>query len=430
MIRLPWALLLAVAVAGSGQAQLTVSGELGWQGLAVPGAVNPLAATVTNGGGVPFAGELVVWQRIGSGWRGQAERELRVPVLLAPGGRARLRLPWPVEPGLRTVELRVEADGHTAARAEVPVRLAGERIAAAVGPPPTPAPPGPLVVLNPDDLPDDPLFLTPFATVYLAPAASLAPKAGEALAAWAAFLGGRIVGRDAPPTVHTLSPDDLSAILRGHRARRPPLAALALATVAYLVALGYALPALARGERAWPLAAVASVALGFALIYLNLVGMPETQISVQLSIQRSDIARFNMDWLAVGDRRGGVWRGEGMWVEVLPGGGDWAGREVAWTWGPDGPQTTLSIAPGQVRFLWRLSPAAEFTGVALTVRDGGLVRADGEPMAMAELALAHRRLLGAVDPLLADGDRVVLASGVDRAPGRAAYVYRLRWEGP
>ncbi|MBC7092483.1 hypothetical protein H5T53_00485, partial [Candidatus Bipolaricaulota bacterium] len=63
------------------------------------------------------------------------------------------------------------------------------------------------------------------------------------------------------------------------------------------------------------------------------------------------------------------------------------------------------------------------------VRDGGRVRADGEPMAAADLTLAHRRLLGAVGPVLADGDRVVLASGVDRAPGRAAYVYRLRWEG-
>jgi len=49
MTWLAWTVLCAVAVAQPGWAEVRVGGEVGWQGQAVLGEVNPLTITVTNG---------------------------------------------------------------------------------------------------------------------------------------------------------------------------------------------------------------------------------------------------------------------------------------------------------------------------------------------------------------------------------------------
>ncbi|HEU68017.1 MAG TPA: hypothetical protein ENN53_02160, partial [Candidatus Acetothermia bacterium] len=176
-------LVVACCLAGGGgtAAQIGIGGELGWEGRAVVGEVNPLTVTVESGTSTPFTGTLVAEQRVGSGWRGQATQRLRVPLVLAPGGRARFAFPWPVEASSEPVAIRVERDGIELARATIPFRPTVEKPAAIVGTWVGELGAGPVVFLAPEELPADPLFLAALSRIRIAPGAEVSPGAEAAL---------------------------------------------------------------------------------------------------------------------------------------------------------------------------------------------------------------------------------------------------------
>ncbi|MFH1609679.1 MAG: hypothetical protein ABID40_03530 [Candidatus Bipolaricaulota bacterium] len=419
MTRLAWILSCVVAAASVGWAQVRIWGELGWQGQAVAGQVNPLTITVENGTGSVLSATLRAEQRVGSGWRGQAEQRLRAPILLAPGGRARFVFPWPVEAGSDPVTLIVEVGGTELVRATLPVRLAVGKLVAVVGTLAAFPSPDQAVFLAPDDLPEDPLLLGPFSRVQVAPTALVSAKARDALAAWAAFGGGSVEGVPVPTAIPPLRDDDLRDALRLHRPRRPPAGLLVGGTVLYLVAVGYGLPSLSRNRKPWLVGSLVLLSAAFSWFYPHLYGVPHDTTVVQYGITAPDVVRFSSDTLAIAEHKGGRWEGSGLWVERFPVGGERAGRDVEWSWGSDGPRTTVYIQPGKTVFLWRFSPAWVGGGTASAVGPHGEV-----PRGDAGFA----PLLAAVRPLLQEGDRLFLDQEEERLGPLAWYRYRLRWE--
>lgn len=402
-----------------GVSQVRVWGELGWQGQAVAGQVNPLTVTVENGTGSVLAATLRAEQRVGSGWRGQAEQRLRAPVLLAPGGRARFVFPWPVEAGSDPVNLVVEAGGTELVRTTLPVRLAVAKLVAVVGAPTVLPSTDQAVFLAPDDLPEDPLLLGPFSRVQVGGAALISARARDALAAWAAFGGGSVDGVPVPAAIPPLRDDDLRDALRLHRPRRPPVGLLVGGTVLYLVAVGYGLPALSRNRKPWLVGSVVVLSVAFAWFYPHVHETPHDTTIVQYNLNVASITRFSLDTLAIAEHKGGRWEGAGLWVERIPVGGERSGHDVEWSWGSDGLRTTVYIHPGKTVFLLRFGPAWAGDGTATTVGPQGEV-----PWGDAGFA----PLVAAVGPLLREGDRLFLDRGEERLGPLAWYRYRLRWD--
>jgi len=418
MTRLAWTLVCILTAASVGLSQVRVWGELGWQGQAVAGEVNPLTITVENGTGSALSATLRAEQRVGSGWRGQADQRLRAPILLAPGGRARFVFPWPVEAGSDPVALIVEAGGKEIVGATLPVRLAAGKLVAVVGTPIALPTSGPAVFLAPDDLPEEPLFLGPFSHVQVAGAALISAKARDALAAWIAFGGGSVEGVPAPVAIPRLRDDDLRDAVRLHRPRRPPALLLVGGTVLYLIAMGYGLPPLSRGRKPWLVGSLVLAASAFAWFYPQLYGIPDAITSVQYGISATNVARFCLDTLAIAVHKDGRWEGSGLWVERVLVGGERIGRDVEWSWGSDGVRTTVTIQPGKTVFLWRFGPAWAGGTTVSTVGADGVVPRVGAGFAP---------LLAAVGPLLQEGDRLFLDREEERLGPLVWYRYRLRW---
>lgn len=419
MTRLAWTLVCLVAGATGGWAQVRVWGELGWQGQAVAGAVNPLAITVENGTGSVLSATLRAAQRVGSGWRGQAEQRLQAPLLLAPGGRARFVFPWPVEAGSEPVTVSVEAGGGELARTVLPTRLVVEKPVAVVGTVVTLPSSRPVLALAPEDLPEDPLLLSPFSQVQVAPTALVSSQARDVLLAWATFGGGSVTGLPMPAGVPPLRDGDLYDAVRRHGPRPPPVGLLVGGAALYLIALGYALPSLTRRGRPLGAAGLVALATCFALMYPVLYGSPQTQTVVQYGLTTSQLVRFGMDTLAVTAHRGSLWEGPGWWVERVPPGGEKAVRDVQWVWGRDGARTAVRIDPGQTVFLWRYGPAWVKGGAEQVVGPGRTVTRDD---------IGFAPLLAAVGSLLREGDRVFLDRAAERQGDLAWYGYRVRWE--
>jgi len=412
-------LLGLVACGAVGLSQVRVWGELGWQGQAVVGEVNPLTITVENGTGSALSATLRAEQRVGSGWRGQAEQRLRAPLLLAPGGRARFVFPWPVEVGSDPVALVVEVGGKEVVRATLPVRLAAGKLVAVVGAPTALPAAGPVVFLSPDDLPEDPLLLGPFSHVQVAGAAFISAQARDALAAWTAFGGGSVEGAPVPAAIPHLWDDDLRNAVRLHLPRRPPALLLVGGTVLYLLALGYGLPSLSRGRKPWLAGSLLLAASAFAWFYPHLYSAPHATTVVQYDISAADPTRFGLKTLAIAEHKGGRWEGAGLWVERIPVGGERIGRDVEWSWGGDGVRTAIAIHPGKTVSLWQFGPAwAGGTTVSTVGVVGAAPRADA----------GFAPLLAAVGPLLQEGDRLFLDREEERLGPVAWYRYRLRWE--
>jgi hypothetical protein len=411
--------LIALLFALPTGAAVRLSGELGWQGWAVLGAVNPLWVTVENAGEKPLTGELLVHQQIGSAWRGQAARTLQVPIALGPFGRARLLLPWALEPGERGLSLVVQVAGEEVGEGFVPVRLAPEGLQLLVGPPPRPPPSG--VLLSPEELPEDPLFLSPFSTLYRDPATLLPPRAEVALAAWMGFLGGP----GPPPAPEVLLQEHPPPL---------PLGPLALALALYLLLLGFALPPLGRSGHPAPLLALLLPTLGLSLFYPVFYEVGETNMTMILGLSRYDTPGFCLEWAGIAPWRMGKWRGEGLWIEALPTGGDWGGRDLSWEFGPDGTYTVIPLHPGQERWLWRLGPPPQAAGEEFEFQMQGeeVVRErDGQRFPLSEvpgeLDPAFRPLWEAVAPELSEGDRLILATETTRQ-GEKLHRYYLSWE--
>ena len=161
--------------------------EVGWGGQAVVSAVNPLWLSVSNTSPSPFSGEVRISGKIGSPWRGEAFYALRLPVFLAPYGRAQFLVPWPVELGMTSVSVAVFSTGEEVSSREVALFLTSGRLHGAIGPPFRPAE----IFLSPAEIPEDPLLLWPFSRLDFSRFPQDIP---DAIKAWSVFLGGEAPG--------------------------------------------------------------------------------------------------------------------------------------------------------------------------------------------------------------------------------------------
>ncbi len=414
---LGWVLLAAVGAGGFGVAQVRVGGELGWQGIAVAGEVNPLAITVENGTGAVLSATLRAEQRLGSGWRGQVLQRLRVPVLLAPGGRTRLLFPWPVEAGSDPITVVLESGGAALAQATLPLRLEVEKPVAVAGALVGPSS-GPVLVLSPADLPEEPLLLGPFSAVEVAPAAFVPAVARDALQAWATFGGGAVRGVPVPVATVGLRETDLRQALREHGQRSPPLGLVLGGTAIYLAVLGYALRPLSRRTRSSGIALLLPTFLAFSLFYSVWVEKPHGVITLQYSIIAHNVSRFSYDSLVVVSRRGGVVEIDGWWVERVVPGSQRTARVVSWVWTDRGARTSVEVDPGETLFLYRYGRGWVERGEAVEVGPEGWV---------GRVEPGFAPLLAAVGGHLREGDQLELDFTADRKGDAVWYVYRLRW---
>lgn len=325
-----------------------VAVEVGWAGRVVVSVVNPLWLTVSNPDPSPFSGEIQVAGRIGSPWRGEAGYTARIPLVLAPFGRTRFLIPWPVELGTTSVRVSVLHGEKEVFRQEVPLSLVVSRLHGAIGPPGGPAE----LLLSPADLPENPFLLWPFFRIDQS--FGLSERGQAVIGAWASFLGGE--GPRPPPCRVGLRPEPWRGKLHGTRPSPPLWAALLPGLALYLLALGPVLSAFSRGRPA-SLALVATVFLGFSLFYgvwRETVPRLSAYKIYKIEVRCASLTGFYLDlW-------GGVaWRAErvglsGFWVEVLPERG-WDGLDLAWVYGPEGWRTEAVFTPGRPRLFLRIA---------------------------------------------------------------------------
>ncbi|MGC9529509.1 MAG: hypothetical protein ACP5G2_02670 [Candidatus Bipolaricaulaceae bacterium] len=418
------AVLLFLCLPAWGQVEL--SGALGWGGKAVAGRVNPLWVTLYNRG-TAARGQLVVAQQVGSGWRGTAQWSLSLPALLAPGGRASFRIPWPVERGVRRVELEFRSGGATLGASQLTVDLVATPLAGAVGPP------GQLVL--PLEELDDPLLLSPLAELVVNRPDTLPSGVEAALSTWRAYLGGTVVGGETGWQMSWPPAQDLAAAVLRAPAPRPPLALLVLGTTAYLLAIGFALPPLAREGQPARTATLILVSCGLALSIPVLYEPPQPFIAYQWTITAPGATRYSLDLLALAGTQAGQWQGEGRWLACLPAGdGTWAGQDIAWELGPSGWITRVFLELGEARVMWRLADtsqgAAERGQTYRVTAAGALIRAEDGATAPPERMFAPGLLpvWKGVRATLTEGDLVTVAHGVVSRGQERRHWFQLRVE--
>ncbi len=407
-----WGLLVAGHSVGG---QVVLRGELGWQRMAVPGAVNPLAVTVENKTGKVLAGTVVGRGETGWGWRGQSVHVVRFGVLLAPGGTGRYVVPWPLEAGPTRLVLSLESEGQILAQWEVPVQRVPGKMVAWIGVVPDVESAELAVALSPEDLPEDPLFLTCFSQVVIGPGVAVSAAARAALEAWTAFLGGEVVGIPMPQAGTPVSFQELKALGAAHPPRRPPAGFLVLGAVIYVVLVAYVFSSWARGERSWAFAGLWATALFLSLFYPVLYGTPDRLIFVKISLCRADVSRFSFVLSAVRSLAEVTWALPGLWVERAV---EQVERVVEWVWTPQGPVTRIGLEPGQTRYLWRLD--APWTGPGQTT--------EFWMGSWADLSVPVRTVLGMLRNVLQPGDRLVLRQELERERQTTTYRYFAFWE--
>ncbi|NOX44369.1 MAG: hypothetical protein GXO72_01335, partial [Caldiserica bacterium] len=113
----------------------TLRASLGWQGIPVVDAVNPLYVSIANPDPDPLRGELEASQRVGSPWRGWARVSMALEFLLPPGGKATYPLPWPLVSGARAISLRLRRGEEVLVEREVPVPRPADGLHGYLGPP-------------------------------------------------------------------------------------------------------------------------------------------------------------------------------------------------------------------------------------------------------------------------------------------------------
>jgi hypothetical protein len=339
-------LLLLVGVFPASAVEATV--EVGWAGRAVVSAVNPVWLTVSNPGALPFSGEIRISAKIGSPWRGEARYTAGIPLFLAPFGRAKLLIPWPVALGTAALAVEIRAGERGVFAREVPVWLETERLRGALGPPGDPAE----VSLSPHDIPPDPLFLWPFSQLRIN--LVLPGEALSVVRAWAMFLGG--ISEVSPPFGVLLASLPLRQRVQGLRPSPPLWAALVPGLVLYLFALGPLLARFSRGNIGLFLA-FSAVFLGFSLIYGVWQEEPRAIHSVLVRVSCPGFTMFNLDlWGGVAWRKE-RWALPGFWVELLPERG-WEGLDLLWVHSAEGWRTEAWLSPGRPRLFLRLAEEA------------------------------------------------------------------------
>ena len=357
------ALIVSIAAHGSP----SIRASLGWQGIPVVGAVNPLYVHITNADPTPLRGELQVSQRVGFPWRGWARVSLELEVLLPPGGKAAYLLPWPLAPGSRGISLRLRRGEEVLVEEEAPIpRMAGG-LHGYLGPPPA-APAFPPVPLNTPDV-SDPLLLSPFRALSYMPEI-LPAAAREAVKAWEAYLADR--GRSFPP--RAVLAEALGEIPLASR----PLGAVAAGMTLYLVALGFALARYARTGDPRPCLAVLLVAAAASGAFSGLFMQGERAVEARWDLRDAAAPRFALVFAAVATQETTEWSLPGIRFELLPDvEGGWAGKDVIWRAGPEAA-TAFTVASGGARIFWGLEPrdpAPE--GERYLVEEGGIRGPDG-----------------------------------------------------
>ncbi|MGQ9699861.1 MAG: hypothetical protein ACUVQS_02185 [Candidatus Bipolaricaulaceae bacterium] len=336
------ALLLSV-----GGAALEVGLEVGWAGQPVAFVVNPLWLTLSNPSSQPFSGEVLILGTAGSPWRGEAERTAVIPVFLAPRGRTTLLLPWPLEPGMTTLWVRVFSE-----EAEVFARdfslgfLGGTRLVGGIGP----AGVGPGIFISPADFPSDPLLLWPFAE--LAISGTLAPQAAEVVGAWQVFLGGKTIPDYRG--VGSVQPEALRERMQNLQPLPPIWSVLVPGLLLYLVGLGPGLSRLARGRAGFLWATVAvflCLSLFYSVLRENAIG-PNL---VRINVFSKSVNRFHLELVGVVSWRTGELTLPGWWHELLPA-RNWTRLDLRWEYSPAGWTTTFPLTPGVPRVFLRLAP--------------------------------------------------------------------------
>ncbi len=324
---------------------LEVGVEVGWAGRAVVSAVNPLWLSLENPDPQPFSGGIRVSAGIGSPWRGEARYTAELPVFLAPFGRTRLVLPWPVPLGMTSLRVEVFAEGGMVFARDFSLNLSAERLRAGLGPPSQPVD----VFLSPSDFPTDPLLLWPFSVLFLG--VSLSERASAVVRAWAAFLGG--TSELSIPCSVSFASEAFFSHLRGQRPSPPLWPALVPGLLLYLLGLGPVLSRFARGNIR-VLLGFLTVFLVFSLFYGVFRETVAHISSALVRVECRSVDRFCLELCGAVSWREKAWGLPGFWVEVLPARG-WEGLDVRWVYAPEGWRTEVRLTPGRPRLFLRLA---------------------------------------------------------------------------
>ena len=413
-------LILSFALSLPAHGAPVIRASLGWQGIPVMDAVNPLYISVSNPDPVPLRAELVVSQRTGSPWRGWARLSMALDVLLTPGGRASYLLPWPVGPGARTLSLALRRGGETIAAEEIALGRAAEGLHGYLGPPPA-APAYPPVPISPLDL-SDPVLLSPFRALSYK-RGSLPAAAREAVAAWEAYLSER--GWAFPP--RTALAEALGEVPLAPR----PLGAVAAGSALYLILLGFALGRCARTGDPRPYLALLVAALAAAGALSGFVIRGERVVEVRWELRDAAAPRFALVLAAVATQEVAGWSLPGVWFELLPDEeGGWAGKDVVVELGPGGGGTSFAVVPGDARIFWALEPRDPAPrGERYLVEGGGIRGPDGRLCPREGFIRATPRglrpLLGWLLDRLSPGDALWIRAEREVARGYARHRYAV-----
>lgn len=311
--------------------------ELGWAGRPVLGAVNPLWVTISNPAPSLVSGELRLFGRFGSPWRGEASYTLVLPFSVGPFAKTKMLLPWPVQVGSFFLVATAFSGDEKVGEKELRFSPESGPLRAGIGPPIEPLD----FFFSPAELPSDPFLLSPFSELHL-----FSPFAvkEDVIRAWRAFLSPEGIRVDA---------EAFRATLAKLRPPSPLWWALAPGLFLYLLGLSLALPRLSRGRAALFFSFVGFflVLSTFYVVYRE--GIVEER-AVLVGIEKPGFTWFRLEALGLVS-----WRREGRvvpgwWAEVLPA-REWAGRDLVWRFSEGEWQTALHLEPGVPRILLRLS---------------------------------------------------------------------------
>jgi len=387
---------------------------LGWQGVPVDGAVNPLYVRIANPNPDVLRGTLTISQRIGSLWRGWAERTLELALVLPPRRSSTYLLPWPLHPGEHTLHLSLRNQAGALAEAELSLTTPMEGLAGYIGPPPGDLPPQPSIPLAPSQLSSDPLLLSPFRDLYLG-GFSLPPELRETLPAWKSFL------REPSPRSF-LEREVFAKALGEIPLTRRPLGIIAAGTLLYLGALYFAVGRLCR-EGNWRIYLVVSlIAMGGSL--LGTAYIPgERAVEAWWEIRDVRAPAYSLYFVALATKEDVEWELPGFWIELLPTEeSSWSGRDLTWVFAFGDKRSSLTIAPGRERILWTIAPRGK-TPVEerFFVTLEGILTPDGRVLSRESFRRGLRRGLRPVVEKLLDylspGDAICL--GYRREEGKA-----------
>ncbi len=346
-------LVLLAVVSLSAQGQVRLEGELGWQGVAVVGEVNPLWIEVTSGATTPINGQLVVHQRAGSAWRGEGERWMTRRLPLVPGGRSRLVLPWPLLAG-EPLTVSYEAEGMNLYTVQVPVEAAAQPRTLVVGRPRAGVS-SDTTVVRAADLPGDPTVYGSVAAIRVEDPQSIGPQLGETFAAWEVLLAGRhrAPGSVPHPSAELVRNALFQAGLNGevwwwHLA----------GTLAYVVAVAFLLRGWSKASGRRSAVKLACCVCGLILLGAVSPYTPVSSVRYNWVLHHPGVTNYSVAWSGLFSRRAAeeVFL-DGLWIDAAVVDQPLVPQEIRWSWGTEGWETRVTLERGRPQIMWALQPA-------------------------------------------------------------------------